>query len=1092
MGLAQQLFGTLLPSRPQSAGPPPQSTGSPASPPPPPPPVPLAPAALPTASAPIAAPPPTGNRSALLSAIEGGARLRKAVTNDRSAVATSGKVIGGVAPPDHINAAPRPASPPSPSAPASISPAPFSLPPPPAGPPTAPLMGQGHGKKESVDWYNGLSADVNRKEVDHLPATAEEDEEEDTGLTVPTIEVSEHAMEGGSELMDDVDRSTEFRVRSLYQYEGQREEDLSFTENTIITAHPSKSGGDWWYGTMVRDGASGFFPQTYVQGVEQVHATARYAYESTNSDELPFAEGDILTIVDRSEMDWWKAERDGLVFIVPAAYLEVTEDVDIDPARSGQSGLELGHGQGADRAHGGYDRECTTDVYSTSSHSPQDTRDRQAPEPQVTSSDHEEDEDEDAYYSLDEDDTSDNEGQTETYAHRDAREAERRRVLEAAGLIVNTDPDSEHAQPLRPILTHLVVVDHPPNTAVEGPDVSPAPDVRLPTSIGATSESLPRKRRPAPAAPKRTHLSAKDLPPIPTLDLPDDIDINNALLISPDTNVDNHIARRQPGHIKTTSDGNNSRIHPDDAFERYEAFKKMQGVHNHLHMPVHAQQGPPSANRMSVSSFDTASLALSSPPRSPAASVTPSLRERESGESRSSHFLSFLGRHARSATPDNDRERKITVISGPILHTPVSIFSGGGPHGPPSEGSPVFGSSWASLVDRSALEGIPKAERKRQEAIFELISTEADYVRDLQLIVGLFYSRLMETLDEQSTASIFSNIEDILLTNTAFLSTLEERQRDCRLYVDHIGDLLERHMPNMKVYLNYCVKQANAGNVLRSMRESNHELAAQLQSLREHPSVRNLDLSSYLLVPMQRLTRYPLLIRQILQYTDPPPPSVPSPKLALATSLTTPPARFSPPPPTSTRVSPVPPQLTLSFSSDIAERQAIASALQTVEKIADEVNEAIREQEGRERLREISRELWIGQGRLDLTAPTRHLGARKLLKEGTLSKAKSGRRLRAVLCSDILVLMDEGEKALYRVPISVTEIQIRPAKTGRDDPLIRIHLSYPRGGDVIVLRATNVREAKAWTEAIVEAGSKAREGTKGVDGAGGGISIGVH
>jgi hypothetical protein len=115
-----------------------------------------------------------------------------------------------------------------------------------------------------------------------------------------------------------------------------------FAENMIITAHPSKSGGDWWYGTMVKDGKSGFFPQTYVQEVEQgisrrlcshvrpndanaVHATALYAYESTNADELTFAEGDVLTIVDRSETDWWKAERDGLVFIVPAAYLEVTE-----------------------------------------------------------------------------------------------------------------------------------------------------------------------------------------------------------------------------------------------------------------------------------------------------------------------------------------------------------------------------------------------------------------------------------------------------------------------------------------------------------------------------------------------------------------------------------------------------------------------------------------------------------------------------------------------------------------------------------------------------------------------------------------------
>jgi hypothetical protein len=131
------------------------------------------------------------------------------------------------------------------------------------------------------------------------------------------------------------------------------------------------------------------------------------------------------------------------------------------PARPGQSGLELGRGQGADRDHGDYAREFTTDVYSTPSPSPQDARDPQAPELQVTSSNHEED-DEDAYYSLDEDDTSDNEGQTETYAHREAREAERRRVLEAAGLIVSSGPDSDHAQPLRPIITHLVVVDHPP------------------------------------------------------------------------------------------------------------------------------------------------------------------------------------------------------------------------------------------------------------------------------------------------------------------------------------------------------------------------------------------------------------------------------------------------------------------------------------------------------------------------------------------------------------------------------------------------------------------------------------------------------
>ena len=54
-------------------------------------------------------------------------------------------------------------------------------------------------------------------------------------------------------------------------------------------------------------------------------AKALYSYEGTNADELPFAEGDELTIVDRSDADWWKAEQSGVVFIVPAAYLEVVE-----------------------------------------------------------------------------------------------------------------------------------------------------------------------------------------------------------------------------------------------------------------------------------------------------------------------------------------------------------------------------------------------------------------------------------------------------------------------------------------------------------------------------------------------------------------------------------------------------------------------------------------------------------------------------------------------------------------------------------------------------------------------------------------------
>jgi actin cytoskeleton-regulatory complex protein PAN1 len=136
--------------------------------------------------------------------------------------------------------------------------------------------------------------------------------------------------------------------------------------------------------------------------------------------------------------------------------------------------------------------------------------------------------------------------------------------------------------------------------------------------------------------------------------------------------------------------------------------------------------------------------------------------------------------------------------------------------------------------------------------------------------------------------------------------------------------------------------------------------------------------------PVQRITRYPLLLRQVLNYTEPG-----------------------------------------------QEQTQVKTALDVVEKILEQVNEAIRDNEGRETLKSISQHLWIGTGyvyfiigfprlidtlsRLDLTAPTRNMGPRKLLKEGILLKSKSGRKLHAYLCSDILVLTDISMKNLYRM-----------------------------------------------------------------------------
>ena len=56
-----------------------------------------------------------------------------------------------------------------------------------------------------------------------------------------------------------------------------------------------------------------------------VTAQALYDYNGSNADELPFSEGDQLSIVENSDADWWKAEQNGMVFIVPAAYLALAD-----------------------------------------------------------------------------------------------------------------------------------------------------------------------------------------------------------------------------------------------------------------------------------------------------------------------------------------------------------------------------------------------------------------------------------------------------------------------------------------------------------------------------------------------------------------------------------------------------------------------------------------------------------------------------------------------------------------------------------------------------------------------------------------------
>lgn len=169
---------------------------------------------------------------------------------------------------------------------------------------------------------------------------------------------------------------------------------------------------------------------------------------------------------------------------------------------------------------------------------------------------------------------------------------------------------------------------------------------------------------------------------------------------------------------------------------------------------------------------------------------------------------------------------------------------------------------------------------------------------------------------------------------------------------------------------------------------------------------------------MQRITRYPLLLRQIAQYTEP--------------------------------------------DQDL---YAVQAALDRVESIVANINESIREVENHERLRVLSEDLWVGgEGRIDLTAPTQYQGPRRLLKEGIVTKSKSGKKLTMVLCNDILILIES--RNLYRMPIPLFELAVRE---GRDGHSFAIKVDRHRGGDTIGLKVASSKDAREWVGLIEQA-----------------------
>ncbi|XP_072550857.1 rho guanine nucleotide exchange factor 26-like [Salminus brasiliensis] len=180
--------------------------------------------------------------------------------------------------------------------------------------------------------------------------------------------------------------------------------------------------------------------------------------------------------------------------------------------------------------------------------------------------------------------------------------------------------------------------------------------------------------------------------------------------------------------------------------------------------------------------------------------------------------------------------------------------------------------SWSqlSVVKKSeAAARLSQEERKRQEAIFEVISSEHSYLHSLMILIRLFKNspELSETMTKTDHHHLFSNIVDVCEASKKFFKELEDRHQQ-NIVIDDISDIVVRHAEsNFEPYVTYCSNEVYQQRTLQRLLSKSPSFKEVLNRIETHPDCRNLPMCSFLILPMQRVTRLPLLVDTICQKT---------------------------------------------------------------------------------------------------------------------------------------------------------------------------------------------------------------------------------
>ncbi|XP_062337135.1 rho guanine nucleotide exchange factor 18-like isoform X1 [Osmerus eperlanus] len=364
--------------------------------------------------------------------------------------------------------------------------------------------------------------------------------------------------------------------------------------------------------------------------------------------------------------------------------------------------------------------------------------------------------------------------------------------------------------------------------------------------------------------------------------------------------------------------------------------------------------------------------------------------------------------------------------------------------------------SWSVAVEQPYLKSLGKEEVKRQDVIYELIVTELHHVRTLKLLLRVYLHELQGALqmEEAKLERLFPAVHTLLQLHQALLDHLKHRRLQAlephssvNYRISHLGDILiaqfsgEQGERMRDSYGVFCGHHNDAISLYKEQLQNNKKFQNLIRKISQLPIVRRRGIPECILLVTQRITKYPVLVERIIQYTE----------------------------------------------ADTEEHESLVQALGLIKDTISQVDSQVHEYETAARLREIASRLEPKpQGRTkDGRAFRREDVARRtLLHEGPLTwKAPSGRQkdIHVVLLSDVLLMLqDKDQKLTFAIldnkpsVVSLQRLIVREmALEGRGMFLICATSSMP---EMYEIYAGSKQECETWMTLIRGAVDSCPEG----------------